>query len=34
MGISVLEIMGSGTFKQLGKVAAQGLKSKFEGLGK
>lgn len=31
LDISVLEIMGSGTLAQLGKVAAQGLKSKFEG---
>ena len=32
--ISVLEIMGSGTLEQLGKVAAQGLKNKFEDSGK
>ena len=30
LDISVLEIMGSGTLEQLGKVAAQGLKTKFE----
>ena len=30
LDISVLEIMGSGTLEELGKVAGQGLKAKFE----
>ena len=34
LDISVLEIMGSGTLEQLGKLAAEGLKGKFEGEGK
>lgn len=34
LDISVLEIMGSGTLEELGKVAAQGLKDKIEAKGK
>lgn len=30
LDISVLEIMGSGTLEELGKVAGQGLKANFE----
>ena len=34
LDISVLEIMGSGSLEELGKVAGQGLKAKFEAKGK
>lgn len=34
LDISVLEVMGSGTLEELGKVAGQGLKAKFEEKGK
>lgn len=30
LDINVLEIMGSGTLEELGKVAAKGLREKFE----